>query len=114
MKIAILGGAFDPPHMGHYLVASQVKEQLGMDEVWLMTCYSYFPEFPVKFAKITPFEERHKMASYFKKFGSKKLSFTGISDTKKEAEEIKKFRKERYNRDSKIIKLGGEYLSYSN
>lgn len=69
MKIAILGGAFDPPHIGHYLVASQVKEKLGMDEVWLMTCYSYFPEFPVKFAKITPFEERHKMASYFEKHG---------------------------------------------
>lgn len=69
MRIAILGGAFDPPHIGHYLVATQVKEQLAMDEVWLMTCYSYFPEFPVKFAKITPFGERHKMASYFEKHG---------------------------------------------
>ena len=66
MKIAILGGAFDPPHIGHFLVASQVKEQLGMDEVWFMTCYSYFPEFPIKYAKITPYGERHKMASYFK------------------------------------------------
>lgn len=75
MKIAILGGAFDPPHIGHYLVASQVKERLGMDEVWLMTCYSYFPEFPVKFAKITPYDERHKMASYFRKFGIKVSDF---------------------------------------
>ncbi|MFZ2025748.1 MAG: adenylyltransferase/cytidyltransferase family protein, partial [Microgenomates group bacterium] len=48
MKIAILGGAFDPIHIGHYLVARQVKEQLKMDEVWLMVCYSYFPEFPEK------------------------------------------------------------------
>src|SRR3989338_5290329 len=75
MKIAILGGAFDPPHIGHYLVASQVKEHLAMDEVWLMTCYSYFPEFPVKFAKITPYEERHKMASYFQKCGIKVSDF---------------------------------------
>lgn len=75
MRIAILGGAFDPPHIGHYLVASQVKEQLEMDEVWLMTCFSYFPEFPVKFAKITPYEERHKMASYFQKFGIKVSDF---------------------------------------
>lgn len=75
MKIAILGGAFDPPHIGHYLVASQVKEQLAMDEVWLMTCYSYFPEFPVKYAKITPYEVRHKMASYFKKYGIKVSGF---------------------------------------
>jgi len=63
MKIALLGGAFDPIHIGHYLVAEQVKEQLKMDEVWLMVCYSYFPEFPDKLARITSYEERFKMAS---------------------------------------------------
>lgn len=62
MKIAILGGAFDPIHIGHYLVAQQVKEQLKMNEVWLMVCYSYFPEFPDKLQRITPYEERYKMA----------------------------------------------------
>lgn len=62
MKIAILGGAFDPIHIGHYLVAQQVKEQLKMSEVWLMVCYSYFPEFPDKLQRITPYEERYKMA----------------------------------------------------
>lgn len=62
MKIAVLGGAFDPPHIGHLIVASQVQELLGMDEVWLMPCYSYFPEFPVKFSRITPPEQRFAMA----------------------------------------------------
>lgn len=62
MKIAILGGAFDPIHIGHYLVAQQVKEQMKMDEVWLMVCYSYFPEFPDKFQRITSYEERFRMA----------------------------------------------------
>ena len=65
MKIAILGGAFDPIHIGHYLVAQQVKEQLQMDEVWLMVCYSYFPEFPDKLQHITSYEERFKMATLF-------------------------------------------------
>lgn len=65
MKRAILGGAFDPVHIGHYLVAEQVKEQLHMDEVWLMVCYSYFPEFPDKLQRITSYEERFKMASLF-------------------------------------------------
>lgn len=65
MKIAILGGAFDPIHIGHYLVAQQVKEQLHMDEVWLMVCYSYFPEFPDKLSRITSYEERFKMATLF-------------------------------------------------
>ncbi len=63
MRIAILGGAFDPIHVGHYLVAQQVKEQMKMDEAWLMVCYSYFPEFPDKMQRITPYEERFKMAS---------------------------------------------------
>jgi len=38
MKIAILGGSFDPPHFGHWLVANQVKERLNLDEIWLMPC----------------------------------------------------------------------------
>ena len=41
MKIAILGGAFDPPHLGHLIVAEQVREILKMDEVWLMPVYSH-------------------------------------------------------------------------
>ncbi len=65
MKIAILGGAFDPIHIGHYLVAEQVKEQLNMDEVWFMVCYSYFPEFPDKLNRIISYEDRFKMASLF-------------------------------------------------
>ncbi len=36
MRIAILGGSFDPPHIGHLLIAQQVKEQLEMDQIWLM------------------------------------------------------------------------------
>lgn len=64
MKIAILGGAFDPPHIGHYMVARQVKELLHMDEVWFMVCYSYFPEFPDKLMRITKYEDRYRMASF--------------------------------------------------
>lgn len=67
MKIAILGGAFDPIHIGHYLVAQQVKELLQMDEVWLMVCYSSFPEFPEKLKRITSFEERFHMAGLYAK-----------------------------------------------
>lgn len=41
MKIAILGGSFDPPHIGHLLVAQQVKRLLNIDQVWLMPAYSH-------------------------------------------------------------------------
>lgn len=39
MKIAILGGSFDPPHIGHSLVALQIKEILKLDKIWLMPCF---------------------------------------------------------------------------
>jgi nicotinate-nucleotide adenylyltransferase len=38
MKIGILGGSFDPPHIGHIYICIQAKEQLNLDEVWLMPC----------------------------------------------------------------------------
>lgn len=41
MKIAILGGSFDPPHLGHFFIASQVQELLSMYEVWLMPAFNH-------------------------------------------------------------------------
>jgi nicotinate-nucleotide adenylyltransferase len=35
-RVGILGGTFDPPHIGHLVVADQVLDQLGLDEVRLM------------------------------------------------------------------------------
>ena len=74
MKIAVLGGAFDPPHIGHYLVARQVKELLEMDEVWFMVCYSYFPEFPDKMKRITGYEDRYAMATLMNENGNMRVS----------------------------------------
>ncbi|REB09960.1 nicotinate-nucleotide adenylyltransferase [Sporosarcina sp. BI001-red] len=35
-KIGILGGTFNPPHIGHLIIASEVQEALELDEVRLM------------------------------------------------------------------------------
>ena len=36
MKIGLLGGSFDPPHVGHLVVAEGVRWALGLDEVWFV------------------------------------------------------------------------------
>lgn len=35
-KVGILGGTFDPPHIGHLIIADEVCQQLAMDEVWFI------------------------------------------------------------------------------
>lgn len=35
-RIGLLGGTFDPPHIGHLVTAVRVAEQLGLDEVLLV------------------------------------------------------------------------------
>lgn len=35
-KIGLLGGTFDPPHIGHLIVAEEVRFQLQLDEVWFL------------------------------------------------------------------------------
>lgn len=35
-KVGIMGGTFDPPHLGHLLIANDVQHCLSLDEVWFM------------------------------------------------------------------------------
>jgi len=58
MRIGILGGTFDPPHIGHLILASEAQEQLDLDHVlWVLTPYP-----PHKRSqKISPLENRLTM-----------------------------------------------------
>jgi nicotinate-nucleotide adenylyltransferase len=36
MKLGIFGGTFDPIHLGHLILAETCREELGLDELWLV------------------------------------------------------------------------------
>ncbi|MGM9987675.1 MAG: nicotinate-nucleotide adenylyltransferase [Bacillaceae bacterium] len=35
-KIGLMGGTFNPPHIGHCIVAKEVQEACGLDEIWFV------------------------------------------------------------------------------
>jgi len=35
-KVGILGGTFDPPHIGHLIIANEVLHAKNLDEIWFM------------------------------------------------------------------------------
>ncbi len=56
MRVALLGGSFNPPHVGHLMAAQYVHATQGCDEVWLM------PSFRHPFGKVlAPWELRLEM-----------------------------------------------------
>jgi len=43
MRVGVLGGTFDPPHLGHLILASEAQTQLGLEVVlWVVTGRSPF------------------------------------------------------------------------
>ena len=58
MRIGILGGTFDPPHLGHLLIADQARERLGLEQVYFVPA----PEPPHKQGEpVSPFSDRVAM-----------------------------------------------------
>jgi nicotinate-nucleotide adenylyltransferase len=57
-RIGIFGGTFDPPHLGHLILASEARAQLNLDKVfWVLTSVP-----PHKLGQpITPLEDRLAM-----------------------------------------------------
>lgn len=54
--VALLGGSFNPPHVGHLLAAHFVRAVEPVDEVWLMPAFNH----PFRKA-LAPFEHRVAM-----------------------------------------------------
>lgn len=56
MRVAVFGGSFNPPHVGHQLVALWVLETADVDELWFVPAFVHPFEKP-----LAPFEDRRRM-----------------------------------------------------
>src|SRR5438067_343197 len=57
MRIGILGGSFDPVHLGHLILAEQCREQAQLDQVWFIPAARP----PHKNRVLTAFAQRAEM-----------------------------------------------------
>lgn len=57
--VALFGGSFNPPHEGHFAMASYIHQTLAVDETWLLFSQNPYKD-PETYASL---EHRMKMAS---------------------------------------------------
>lgn len=69
MRVALFGGSFNPPHIGHVLNACYVLGAYPVDELWLMPVFAH--PFASK-RRLAPFEDRLEMCRQaFAPFGGR-------------------------------------------
>jgi len=54
--VALFGGSFNPPHLGHELAALYALETAEVDELWFVPCFKHAFE-----KALLPFEDRYRM-----------------------------------------------------
>ncbi len=110
MKVAIFGGSFDPPHIGHIELAKKIISAELADKVLFVPS----PNPPHKTdKKLTPFEDRYKMLQLaIAEFAEFEISDienrrTGLSYTYDTILEIEK----QYSQTEIFLLLGGDSLN---
>ena len=43
MKIGLFGGVFNPPHLGHLMIAQQILDYTDIEELWFLPNYGQHP-----------------------------------------------------------------------
>lgn len=111
MKIGIFGGTFNPVHIGHLILAEEVREKLKLDKIIFVP--TYLPPHKNN-SDIAPAAHRYKMI----KLATKKNTYFLVSDIemKKHAlsytiDTIQEF-KNIYPRDELYFITGSDLLKY--
>jgi len=78
MKLGILGGSFDPIHLGHLLVAQAAMEELGLDRLFFIP------------AAQSPFKPENQPAPATVRLQLLRLALAGKSDCQLDDQEIRR------------------------
>lgn len=111
MKIGILGGTFNPIHIGHLILAEEIREKIGLDKIIFVP--TYLPPHKNN-TDIAPAWDRYRMI----KLAIKRNPFFLVSDfeIKKDGlsytiDTIKEFKKV-YPQDDLYFLIGSDLLKY--
>lgn len=113
MKIGILGGTFNPVHIGHLILAEEARETLGLDKVIFVPAHLAPHKDNIETA---PAKERYKMISLaiksnpFFSVSDIEIKRKGISYT---IDTVREFRKE-FPRGDLFFISGSDLLKYLN
>lgn len=111
MKIGILGGTFNPIHIGHLILAQEVREKLGLDRIIFVPAY------------LPPHKDNSDIAQAAVRLAMVKLAILGnkyfsVSDieTKRDGrsytiDTLKEFKK-MYPEDELYFIIGSDLLKY--
>ena len=90
-KIGLLGGSFNPPHLGHIQICHHIFDRGLSEEIWVVPCYAH----PFQ-KELAPFADRLAMCKLaFKDLGDKvqvseiEKKLGGISHTVRTIEHLK-------------------------
>ncbi|WP_088102548.1 nicotinate-nucleotide adenylyltransferase [Halalkalibacter urbisdiaboli] len=110
-RIGLFGGTFDPPHLGHMLIAQEVLYELEMDEIWFVPVH------------VPPHKQRQSLTSGSDRIGMLhvatkdeprfKVSTIEIDrDGKSYTVDTVKLLKEKYPEHRFFFLIGGDMIDY--
>lgn len=110
MKIGILGGTFNPPHLGHFMLAQTALEKLKLDKVF------FIPTNKPPHKEMYPIEAKHRLAMLRGALRNKanfilldwEIKRKGISFT---IDTLKKI-KEEYQEDDFFLIIGSDLANF--
>jgi len=73
VRVALFGGAFDPPHVGHLLVAAYVIGTADVDQLWLMPAHRHAFD-----KRMAPFVQRVEMCTALASMFRERVHVTSV------------------------------------